>query len=421
MALDPNQIQMQALRMKNAGDPRPIPQIVQQLMQSAEAAPPAPIEAPVQEVTPTPATPVPVGEPVAVRPAVPPMSTPFNPVDRAREAAAPQAGNPVAAVSATDAAVENAQQRGAPESDYLTRAREAIRSSRQAELDEIRAIREQIGVDPREEEILSRREDRLAKQEASIAEDEKLQAWNALAMAGFKMAQSASPYFAAALSEGLQAGLEGYNASKAAAAEKKARLEDARDTIGLERIASERRAEGEAMSDRDRADAVALRELQAQAAALDMQIKAEREPLVRREMQLQLQNIQSQISDRSARLGLAYRADARAAAAARGGGGDAFARAYQSGISSEAEYGRKYAEKAMEMSDLRPGDPGYAQQFQAAVSEGRTVYRNSNPQWSGIANKVEGVQTLARPKGAAIPAPVKREEDSWWSRLNPFD
>ena len=74
----------------------------------------------------------------------------------------------------------------------------------------------------------------------------------------------------------------------------------------------------------------------------------------------------------------------------------------------------------MEGSDLRPGDPGYMQAYQTAVSEGRSIYRNSNPQWSSLANQAEGVTTLQRPKTAPPPAPKKKEE-SFFSRLNPFD
>lgn len=421
--MDRNAIQMQALRLKNAGDPRPLPQIIQELTAAAPDAPPAPVEAPVAEVEASPASPVSVGQPVAVRTQVPPMTTPFSPVDRARAATpepAPQPGGQAATVNATDAAVQNAQQRGAPEADYLTRARENIRLARQEEMDRVARVREETGVDPHEEEFFRRREERYAKQEADLGEEEKLQAWNALAMAGFKMAQTTSPYFTAALAEGLQAGLQGYNSSRAEAAEKRARLEDARDTIGLERLNAKRRNEDRALGDMERSDAAAIRALQAEANALDMQLKSEREPLVRQEMQLRLQDIRSQMADRQARLGLAYRADARAAAAARagsGGGQAAFARAYQSGIGDEAKYGREYAEKAMEMSDLRPGDPGYAQQFQAAVAEGRSVFRASNPQWSGIANAVEGVKTITRPAAKPVAAKPKEEEGGFWSWL----
>ena len=418
MAMDPNTVQMEALRRKNAGDPRPLPQIVQELMATAEAAQPVPVEAPVAEVTPTPAQPVPVGQPVEVRPAMPPMATPFNPVERARAAAAPEpAPQSAPTISATDAAVKNAQDKRDPLAASMASQQDIVEKARKAEFDAIGQIREQVGVDRRVDELLKKREERYAQREAEIAKDEKLQAWNALAMAGFKMAQSTSPYFAAALSEGLQAGLEGFNASKAAAAEKKARLEDAKDAVALDRIESEDRMEARAIADRSAGEAAGVRALEQRAKMLEVAIAETREPLIRQKYQAELQQIYTNIASTKYRDALAGRADARAARAAAGDSGSAaYMKAYRSGIADEAEYGRKFAEGAMEQSDLRPGDPGYSAAFQAAVSEGRSIFRNSNPQWSGIANAVEGVQPVERPKNAA-PAPAQKKEESWWDRI----
>ena len=63
-------VQAEALRRKNAGDPRSIAEIVAEL----SVAPAAPQAA---AVNPTPASPVPVGQPVEIAPqpaAVPPMA-----------------------------------------------------------------------------------------------------------------------------------------------------------------------------------------------------------------------------------------------------------------------------------------------------------------------------------------------------------
>ena len=417
MAVDPSNVQMQALRMKNAGDPRPLPEIIQTLMASSDAAPPAPVEAPTATVEPTPAQPVPVGQPVDVRVAVPPMATPFSPVDKARAAAAPAAAQPAApaaTVSATDAAVKNAADKRDPVAAALAQQEDRMRVARQTEMDAIAKIREDTGVDRRYEEFFKKREERYAQREAELAADQKKQAWDALAMAGFKMAQSTSPYFAAALAEGLQTGLEGYNSAKASAAEKKARLEDARDSVALDRIASEDRAEARALSDRAAGEEAGIRDLETRAKALQLAITETREPLMRQKLQLELASIQQSMD-------LARQANARAwgsynRAAAGDSGSGALLKAYTSGIAGEAEYGRKFAEGAMEGSDLRPGDPGYATAFQSAVAEGRSIFRNSNPQWMGVANKVEGVQSLERPKNAPAQAAPKKEE-SWWDRI----
>ena len=90
-------------------------------------------------------------------------------------------------------------------------------------------------VPPEVQQILAQREARYAEEEAQLAEDRKGAVWDAIAKAGFKMAQSQSPYFASALAEGMQAGLEGYDAAKAKSAEKKARLQEQKESVVLDR------------------------------------------------------------------------------------------------------------------------------------------------------------------------------------------
>lgn len=74
--------------------------------------------------------------------------------------------------------------------------------------------------------ILSSRKARYDEQLGEVEADRKKAGWEALATAGFKMAQSQSPYFMSALASGMEAGLNGYSAKKAAAAERKARIQD---------------------------------------------------------------------------------------------------------------------------------------------------------------------------------------------------
>lgn len=96
------------------------------------------------------------------------------------------------------------------------------------------------------EAVLGKREKRYAEQLAEVEEDKKKAGWEALAMAGFRMAQSQSPYFMSALATGMEAGLNGFNASKAARAEKKARLQTAEEDVVLAREAAKQKARADA-------------------------------------------------------------------------------------------------------------------------------------------------------------------------------
>lgn len=80
-------------------------------------------------------------------------------------------------------------------------------------------------MDPREKAVLEARRARTEKQMTELEEDQKKSGWDALMKAGLAMAQSNSPYFMQALASGIQAGVDGYDASKTKADEKRARLQ----------------------------------------------------------------------------------------------------------------------------------------------------------------------------------------------------
>ena len=104
----------------------------------------------------------------------------------------------------------------------------------QADEEIARAARE-AAVPEKVEQALGMREKRIEEGLQEVEEDRKKAGWEALAMAGFKMAQSQSPYFMSALAAGMEAGLTGFNAKKAAAAERKARLQEQQENAVLER------------------------------------------------------------------------------------------------------------------------------------------------------------------------------------------
>lgn len=178
----------------------------------------------VEETVVNPAKPAPVAEgaPVAA-PALPPAS-PVGPGYR-RDGAVQNA------VNTADAIIGDAAFRAAQMSDEAARA----------------------AVVPAEvEAVLGKREKRYAEQLAEVEEDKKKAGWEALAMAGFRMAQSQSPYFMSALATGMEAGLNGFNASKAARAEKKARLQTAEEDVVLAREAAKQKARADAEARQER-------------------------------------------------------------------------------------------------------------------------------------------------------------------------
>jgi hypothetical protein len=86
-------------------------------------------------------------------------------------------------------------------------------------------------IDPEIQELLSNRSKRYETELSNVDKDRKQATWMAVAQAGMKMAQSQSPYFMQALASGMEAGLEGFSEAKAKAAEKKARLQDAKEDL----------------------------------------------------------------------------------------------------------------------------------------------------------------------------------------------
>lgn len=413
MAID---VQAEALRRKSAGDPRPLAMIVAEL----SAAPQASMAPAPQAMTPTPGQPVPVGEQVNIQTpapapqqaAVPPMTTPFNPVDKARSAAAPKVEQ-VAETTATDAAIQQAKQEGKPQASMMDQVRASSKAAHEAELEARNKIRQTIGVPKELEEIFKKREERYAKEEADLAADEKKQVWNALAMAGFQMAQSTSPYFLAALSAGMQSGLEGYDAAQAAAAEKKARLMDARESITLDRYKSEKAAENEELANIDAARSASYRQQEADLRALEGLMAQDLHPDKKAQIRAQIDQIRNSIRNDNIRVGLAQASFAREG---RRGGSDAD-KAYQSAMNAASEWGRDQAIKALEARRMRPDDPNYLPTLATMSDRFSKTFLATNPVAArAVGMTTQDLQAQLNPKPGQA-APAKEEEKGWFSRL----
>lgn len=203
---------------------------------------------------------------------------------------------------------------------------------REAELAATQAARKAAGVlSPEEAQIFKNREERYKTEEADIEKDRKDAVWDAIMMAGLKMAQSQSPYFAAALAQGMEAGLTGYNESKAERAKRKALLQDRKESSALDQIKLVREAGDRAVQERRDAAQSALADLQGENARLEQQFNAEtmpdRKQLLKQQIEandLQMENIRKGWAFEERKLGLMGQElgikKAAAEAAGRGGG-----------------------------------------------------------------------------------------------------
>jgi hypothetical protein len=119
-------------------------------------------------------------------------------------------------------------------------------------------------MNPEEQAILEEKLARNKAEQAELDKDKKGAAWRALAKAGFAMAQSNSPYFMQALATGMQAGVTGLDNEKAAAAEKRSRLQASNEDLRLSEIRGKQAAQDRAVSIYNAALAAGKSEAEAQ-------------------------------------------------------------------------------------------------------------------------------------------------------------
>jgi hypothetical protein len=155
--------------------------------------------------------------------------------------------------------------KGAPV-DYAAQARMAAQNRQREDLQANVNISRTAQVDPETQRILNNRQARYDTELGEIDKDRQQATWMAVAQAGMKMAQSQSPYFMQALASGMEAGINGYSEAKAKAAEKKARLQDAKEDIAIKSVELRNQAIK---------DAVAARISAKQGAAADAQLLRE--------------------------------------------------------------------------------------------------------------------------------------------------
>lgn len=151
---------------------------------------------------------------------------------------------------------------------------QAMQAAAQQRAQEVMAQSQQATIDPRLAALYEQRRQRITEDEGELDEEKKKSVWDAIAQAGFSMAQSESPYFMAALAQGMQAGLTGYNENKAKRAEKKARLQEQSENATIEEIKGEESAKSAALQRVVQERQLAAEELKSSQAALELAIES---------------------------------------------------------------------------------------------------------------------------------------------------
>ena len=232
-------------------------------MMAADAANSAPMTPPV-EVSPADPAPVQAGIPIVapppMAPPMPPMATDFrNQAVLAANQTRPPGTDLISGNSGQDVLLGSAGKDvvvpAAPAAPpavappKLTRTPEEMQDLVQGNVDAIAKARRSAVLPEEQREYFDAIRQRTDAELADVGKERKQQYWMALAMAGAKMAQSQSPYFATAVAEGLESGLTGFNKARADASEKKARLQTRKEDLILKRYEALRGAQADIIND----------------------------------------------------------------------------------------------------------------------------------------------------------------------------
>lgn len=228
-----------------------------QLIAAGPQPPPQPVE--INEDTPAPVQP---GVPIESPPIQPPpvMATDYRAQDALKAAIAAGAPKSPDELTGSEGADEMAGGAGkdtlkpaAPAAPAKLSPAESFQkalSDAQLAGDIRRGFEKPAPISSDLEKLLANREARYTKEGEEADADRKQQMWMAVMMAGAKMAQSQSPYFASALGAGLEAGALGLNKAKADAAERKARLLDKKEQTVIDRVTAQNAADQKRSAER---------------------------------------------------------------------------------------------------------------------------------------------------------------------------
>lgn len=255
-------------------------------------------------------------------------------------------------------------------------------------------------MDPREKAVLEARRARTEKQMTELEEDQKKSGWDALMKAGLAMAQSNSPYFMQALASGIQAGVDGYDASKTKADEKRARLQAQQEDSILSEVKGIQSAQDRILGVYNAALAAGKSEAEARNEAVKSAVNIATLPL-------QLEGAKLDIEGKIADIAYTKANTARALREPRGRGGDGDGtpgpRPLPPGAKAEAQ-GRlatAYAEQDEAYRDwVKAGKPILGQ-----VPEGSKDWQAAS-KYEAARGKVNNVLNILGEKSLG-PAPVR--------------
>lgn len=230
----PGMTMTQAVNQLVRGEQAPTPPVTATPAATAPAPAPAPV---VAEPTPTPPPPPAPAPEAEVAPKEQPYMNRYEAALAAFKAANPDAGTPAPTV------------KGKPV-DFAEVARRAALEGQLSELKANEEVARTAKIDPETQKLIDERLERYGIQLTEADKERQQATWMAVAQAGMKMAQSQSPYFMQALASGMEAGLEGYSEAKAKAAEKKARLQDAKEELVFKSIELRNQAINDAIAAR---------------------------------------------------------------------------------------------------------------------------------------------------------------------------
>lgn len=357
----------------------------------------------------------------------PVQATPASPLPRAPIAApviAPQAEAAVAPQQDEFAAIRAAAARAAPQSvgiPALDKALAAQAAAKQAGSSSVLDVLSQAREDPEIAAIRQAKLERGQKELAGIEEEQKRAGWNALARAGFAMAQSNSPYFMQALASGMEAGLNGLEKAKVAAAEKRSRIQAEDEDARLAAITGRQAAQDRALAIYNAAISAGKSEAEARDAAMKSAVTAAQLPQTMEMGDLEVKGKRAQVAKDELELSR-LRATPLGGFGRGGGGGDGgggggggVRGASPTAVLEEVgKFTRALPEARQAAADAYykwqgEKDPAKKQRLQGDYEIKRNAYRQARDRLAVLEGRKPGSPYKAtRPSSSSVPAATMR-------------
>ena len=269
----------------------------------------------------------------------------------------------------------------------------------------------QARMNPEEAGIIADQRARITKELAELDQDKKRAGWEALARAGFKMAQSNSPYFMQALASGMEAGIEGLNEAKLKRDEKKSRLQTADENARLAAIRGQQSAQDRAIAVYNAALAAGKSEQEARDAALRSAITEKTLP-----QQLEMADLEVKGKKADLRLTEARIIDTLRGPRSGGGGSDGAGPKPASATAVLEETGkftRDLPELRTKASDAfyayqKEKDPQKRKELQGKYEIARDNYRRARDRLAVLENRKPGTPFRRSIRGEVYTGPERK-------------